>query len=1034
MSETSQAIVSASSPIRQRLTLLFADLSESTRLGRAMEPEEYADVLMSIRAIWQAVAERHGGRVIRAQGDGALIVFGYPTVMEDDGLRAVEAALAINEEVSRLQAPSVPAGFLPLAMHSGVHAGIALVQPGDMERGRIDLTGDVINTAAHLSDAAGRGQVLASLDALGPHANFFELGVVTPGQIDATTTMDVRQVLGRSGVRRRFESTAKRGLTPFIARDRVVAEIEDFVSDVKAARVFPHRCLVVVGPAGMGKTRLLEEVVRKSAAPEMQILRGSCESYLGAEVLQPFVQMVRSYFGFGPRQSSEEQAAIVASRMNPLRELMGLAANAILQLLNVSDLPVQKRITTGGVVGDLVAFFTAVSAQTPLLIIIDDWQWADDASLQLLGALLDATSGPTVLLASRPRDEGGKWIAGAAQTVLEPFALFETQQAVQRWLPTADPFLSEKIHQYSGGIPLYIEELCHSASSNTLSRAIEGRGAAQTWLSGLVATRLARLPEGLTAIVQIAAVIGNEVPLSLAETVVGRALGEEELTTLLDADFLYPTDSGRALRFKHGITRDAIYQHIELRSRMALHERVLAAMQSRSPGTDRDEGIEGLAHHSQGAGHWEQAADFAERAGDKAMVAFALDRARLHYEQGMASLERMSLDTPQTTLRWCQLVNKLGMTCVFDPLALGNDASVFERAVERAKQLGDVNALARATYWLAYILYAIGRSRQALRQSRAALAFAQETGDARLVIQVEAMLGQVLAACSDYDKAIELIDVAVDAKRQRSRPRGGLAIGSAYALACKGGILADRGDFASAHLCFDEAIDLLDGTTHPVGNSVRNWIAVAHNWQGNWMEAKRIALDSLRIAENTRALLLLSAARSSMGYAAWASDGSSAGLRQLSEAMQWMDERQGRFFTSIYFGWLVAAAAADGREGDVRAFAAKVLQRARDGERMGEPVACRSLAWTAIAANDLQGAERWMLRAALAAGRRRSPRELALNQWMRGQLALRQGRMDEAGPCLTQAALRLDAMGMAWHAEQVRQQLQARAVGRPVFT
>ena len=1034
MAVSSQADVRADSPARQRLTLLFADLSESTRLGRAMEPEEYADVLSSIRAIWQSVAERHGGRVVRAQGDGALIVFGYPVVMEDDGLRAVEAALAINDAVSYLQAPGIPSEFLPLAMHSGVHAGIALVQPGDMERGRIDLTGDVINTAAHLSDAAGRGQVLASLDALGPHANFFELGTARLGQTDVANALDVRLVLGRNNVSRRFESTAKRGLTPFIARNQVVAEIEAFVSGVNKASVSPQRCMVVVGPAGMGKTRLLEEVVHQSGTPALQILRGSCENYLGAEVLQPFVQMARAYFEIGPRQSPEEQAAVVASRMNPLRELMGPAANAILKLLNVAIEPVQKRISTGGVVGDLVTFFKAVSAQSPLLLMIDDWQWADDASLQLLGALLDAPSGPMVLLASRPRDEGGKWIAGAAHTVLDPFVLAETQQAVQRWLPTADPFLSEQIHQYSGGIPLYIEELCHSATSNTLSRAIEGRGAAQTWLASLVATRLARLPDGLAAVVHAAAVLGNEMSLALVEMVVGRTLGADELTTLLDADFLYPADSGRALRFKHGITRDAVYQHIGLRSRLALHERVLAAMQSRPVGTDRDEGVEALAHHSQGAGHWEQAADFAERAGDKAMVAFALDRARLHYEQGMASLERLSPRTPETALRWCQLVNKLGMTCVFDPLALGNDASVFERAVDRAKQLGDINALARATYWLAYILYAIGYSRRALRQSHDALALARQTGDARLVVQVEAMLGQVLAACSQYDKAVELIDVSVDAKRQRSRPRGGLAIGSAYALACKGGILADRGEFANAHLCFDEAIDLLDGSTHPVGNSVRNWIAVAHNWQGNWPEAKRIALDSLRIAENTRALLLLSAARSSLGYARWADANSTEGLKELRDAMHWMDERGGRFFTSIYHGWLVATSATEGHSANVRAYGAKVLQRARDSERMGEAVACRGLAWMAAVQGDASAASRWMQRADRAALRRNSQREKALNAMMAGQIALHRGQASLGQRRLGEAIQAFAGLGMAWHQEIALQHQSQIVVKRPIFT
>ena len=380
----------------------------------------------------------------------------------------------------------------------------------------------------------------------------------------------------------------------------------------------------------------------------------------------------------------------------------------------------------------------------------------------------------------------------------------------------------------------------------------------------------------------MAAVIGNEVQLWLVEVILGRAPEPDALEALEKSDFLYPTAVAGVMRFKHGVTRDAVYQSIGLRERTELHERVFAALLTRVDGGAHDDFVEALGHHSRGARRWDQAAGFAERAGDKATKAFALDRARVHYELAMAALDRIGLRTPEQAQRWCLLSNKLGMTCVFDPLTLADDPSVFERAVALAEELGDAGVLARAKYWLAYICYALGRFRESLRHTREALALAREIADQRLFAQIEAALGQVLAATCDYAQAIELIDVAVDAKRLRSRPRGGLAIGSAYALACKGGILADQGEFPAAHACFDEAIELLDGSTHPVGNSVRNWIAVAYNWQGNWSEAKRVAADSLRIAENTHSLLLLSAARSSGGYAVWAADGSPAGLEQLS--------------------------------------------------------------------------------------------------------------------------------------------------------
>lgn len=1044
---TNAAGAAAHGAKRRRLTLLFTDLAGSTRLGRAIEPEDYAAVMEAVRGIWRTAAGKHGGRVVRTQGDGALILFGLPEVGEEDGRHAAEAALEIHEAVGQLHFEGLPGEFNPLRMHSGIHAGTLLVAEGDIERGRMDVTGDVANTAAHLCDAAEAGEIVASLDALGPHANLFET-VEPQGAVAGLPAREVRLVLGRTGLRRRFDATARRGLTPFIGREEVVAAVDDFLRGNAAA---PSRCLVAVGEAGIGKTRLLEELVRGHGIANAMLLQGGCERDAGAEILQPFAQMARAYFGVAQRIRGADIDERLQGELRAWQSELGDAYPALLSLIASDETAVRqeataaqvaaRRSTTGGIVGDLLRFWKALAARSPVLMLVDDWQWADAASLQLLDALLQAETGPQVIVATRPREDDQLAVQGARHVHLAPLSEEQTRQAIRRWLPYADPFLCAQIHEYSGGIPLYIEELCHSASVGGLARAIAGRGAARNWIGSLAVGRLDRLPPELGDLVRGAAVIGNEVPLALLAGSTGRQPSPAALAALSDADFLYPTDSPAVVRFKHGITRDAIYQAIGLRERTALHERVLAVLQA-GGSAQRDDDVEALAHHSRGAGRWEEAGRFAERSGDKAMNAFALDRARLHYELAMDAFDRIPKRSPEQTLQWCLLCNKFGMTCVFDPLALGEDTSVFERAVQLAGELGDINALARARYWLAYICYGMGRFRDSLRHARDALDLARQGQDRRLEAQIKATLGQVLAATGDYAEAIERIDEAVGAKRQGrkaddtrpGKPHASVAIGSAYALAVRGGLLADRGEFAGAHACYDEAIHLLNGSTHPVGNSVRNWIAVAHNWQGQWPEARRVAADSLRIAENTRALLLLSAARSSLGYAAWAEEGSAAGLAQLAEAMRWMDERHGRFYTSIYYGWLVAAAVAEGRDEEARGHALKVLQRARNGERLGEAVAYRGLAWLAAKQGDSKGAGRWMRRAEVAAQRRQSPREVAHNLAARGQLLLHAGHTQDARPHLEGAVAAYEGLQMRWHREACLAMREAGAVARPVLS
>jgi antitoxin (DNA-binding transcriptional repressor) of toxin-antitoxin stability system len=335
--------------------------------------------------------------------------------------------------------------------------------------------------------------------------------------------------------------------------------------------------------------------------------------------------------------------------------------------------------------------------------------------------------------------------------------------------------------------------------------------------------------------------------------------------------------------------------------------------------------------------------------------------------------------------------------------------------------------MSRAHYWLGYMSYGFGRFREGEYHARRALGLAREVGDLRLSAQIEASLGQILAATCKYEEATARLDVAVSAKQQRSRRGGNIAIGSAYALSCKAGVLADRGEFGDASRCLDEAMQLIGETTHPVANSVRNWVAVSLVWQGRWEEAERVAAESARIAENTQALLLLVVCRAAAGFARWARSGSPAGLQQLRDAIQWIEARNGKFYSSLYYGWLVEACAVEGDIVGARRCAAQVLRRAREGERLGEAAASRAMARLAAAGDDLPGSQRWLRRAESSATLRGSPREAALNQTVLAELLARQGDAKAARLTMTEAVEKLQELDMRWHAARANQWLETDA-------
>ena len=1006
---------------RRRLTLLFTDLAGSTALVRAAEAEHYRELLVAVRDIWHAVAAKHSGRVVLAQGDGALIVFGIPQSGEDDGRRAADAALDIHEGVSQLRPFGVSPAQLPLRMHSGIHTGTLLLSDGDIERGVFDLTGDAMNTAAHLSQQAAAGQILASLSALGPHANFFELSKDAPAGLvigSEEIRQQVRVVLGRGTATRRFEATAQRGLTPFIGRADILELLITFLQHAPAAQ---QRCVVVQGGPGIGKTRLIEQLVLHGDLIHCTLLRGGCEHYLGAEVLQPFRQILRSYLQL---QAARQQALVAAADDKAGTQWLHVSADvasridAVRSLASSDTKTLDRPSNTGSAVGDLLAFFAAASLDSRMVLVIDDWQWADDASRQLLQALMQIENGPNIILASRPRDDGGDWVAGAQHCTVSPFNQAETGVAVRRLLSNADPFMVARIHDYAGGVPLFIEELCHSVSVDQVFKMIEGRGAAQSWLATLVVTRLERLPADQVAVVRAASVVGYVVPARWLAAACGHAPSQATLQALVDADFLRADPLSGKLRFKHGITRDAVYDSIGLHQRMALHRRIEAALLAGVVQPEPEDTLEALAHHCRGAGHWDLAAQYADQAGDKAMAAFALDRARALFLSAMDALDRLPVLGRDETAKWCLLANKLGMTCIFDPLSLGNDLSVFERSVALARRLDNVNLLARTLYWLGYMCYGFGRLREGIAHARQALVHAHESADLRLAAQIEATLGQILTAACQYGEAIALMDTAIGAKQQRGRAGGGFAIGSAYTLSCKGSILADQGDFKAAHTCFDEALGLLGGSTHPVVNSVRNWVAISLMWQGRWDEVAQVTNECVHIAENTRALLLLVVCRATDGFARWCATRDVDGLRQLHEAANWMEARAGQFYTSLYYGWLTEACVADGDFATARRYAVKALLRAREGERLGEAMVCRAMLAMALRRDDPARARRWLKRAECSARLRGSAREAALNQLAAAGLHAQLGDAVAARRVAAQAAQRLGILGMHWHAQQ----------------
>ncbi|WP_245841865.1 AAA family ATPase [Sphingomonas lenta] len=968
---------------RRFVTLLFSDLCHSTRIAMAMDAEAYAELLERVRAVSEPIVDAHGGRVAQVYGDGSLSVFGSGDAADADAANAIDAALALHAAVRGLERPAdCP---VDLRLHSGVHTGLVLLRDGDLARGRVEATGIATSIAARLAAAAGPDELLVSETSVGPARRVLRLGEAREVAVDrAGESVKATPVLGPAPAAGMGAGASR--ATPFVGRTGELAAFGEALSKTGARTGAPLR-LAVVAPAGQGKSRLAEAFGRMAAEAEYAVFAGACPGGPAAGVLIAWAQIVA---GMREREAGGELA-------EPLRALLD-----------------RMRGRGGGGEPLADAFVQVVARRAergPVLLVIDDWQWADGASMQLLARLTGSGAPVAIVLTTREAAPHGIPLDGWELLFLPPLDLEQSRALIRHCDPRLDPLDAAKVHARAGGNPLYIEELCHLADGRPRSLDQPAGGPERIgWLAGMIGARLEALAGEEAAALHAAAVIGEAFPLWLFEAVVGDPRAAERLEALVARDFLVAGPRAGRFRFKHGVTWEVVYSLVPIRERKALHARAAAALLDR-PGRGGIERDEMLAWHHAASDRIEEAALAAERAGDAAAGLRALDRAQLQYRRALTLLERLP-PTDGTHARMAGLVARFGMVSVFDPEP--SHLAIFDAAAARADARGETEAAAQAEFWAAYSAYATGDGRRSVAYARRALerCGAEETP---FVVQLRATLGQAEGLLGRYDEALALLDGAIDVKR-RHRSGRHASLGVAYSLTSKAAILGDLGRFDEAMAAIDEAVALMNGENHPVEASILNWAGAIRLWQGRPDAALEAAARARVVATRAETVYLHAMSRAIDGYARWRMTGGPDARRDLADAVTCMAERGKTLGASLAFGWLAEAEAESGAAGAARRAIGGALRRARAGDRLGAAMAARAAA--RLHRREPARALAWIARARLLAAPRRAPHEAAATDLLEAELRASWGGPDAARPLLDRAEAGFAAMGMLWHLDR----------------
>lgn len=700
--------VYAQARVRKTITVVFADVSGSTAIGERFDPESVRSVMARYFSAARVALERHGGTVEKFIGDAVVAVFGIPILHEDDAIRAVRAAAEMRDALSHMNQELESEWGIGIAVRTGVNTGEVVA--GDAATGGTLATGDAMNVAARFEQAAAPGEILIGERTYELVKDCASLEPVEPltlkGKSDPVPAYRLLHVLPEA------RTHAVRFSAPMLGRDQELALLMQMFSD--SVQSSTCRLVTVLGSAGVGKSRLVEETLELLDA-DAKVLRGRCLPYGEGITYWPVAEVVRQAAAIEGTDDNEGAVAKIAGLVAGEGHA-GLIAGRVAAIAGLTEMAASAAETFWAI----RKFLEVVARPQPLVVVIDDIHWAEPTLLDLIEHIAALSEGASLSLLCLARPElleaRATWSQGltnATSVRLEPLAEAEAESLIEHHLGRAalGDEIRSRIMLAAGGNPLFVEEMLSMLIDGGWLRREDGRWiqvgdlstlAIPPTISALLAARLDQLPAEERRVLEPASVVGQVfyrgAVAALAATEVGSRV-DALLSALSGRDLIGPDTTPfageDAFRFRHILIRDAAYEAMPKHLRADLHEG-FAAWLERAAGERVAEYEEILGYHLNRAYELraelrlptEEDRAIAVRAGE--LFASAGRRAFSRADMGAAVslLTRASALLPQEHSARLQLQPDLG-TALAEMGDLVEADAVFADAIRRAAAVGD---------------------------------------------------------------------------------------------------------------------------------------------------------------------------------------------------------------------------------------------------------------------------------------------------------------------------------------------------------
>jgi class 3 adenylate cyclase len=618
---------------RRIVSVVFVDLVGFTARAEKLDPEDVQAVLGPYHEHVRRELQSFGGTVEKFIGDAIMAVFGAPTAFGDDAERAVRAALAVRDSTLELDARKL---HLDLQLRIAVNTGEALVALGARAAlGESLVAGDVVNTASRLQGAAPVNGVIVGAETYASTKDAIEYEatepVVAKGKSAPVEAWVALRPLRAAGERQHSGE--------LVGRERELEMLRGIWDRVSGERV-PH-LVTVIGPAGIGKTRLTQEFEALVGELGGRAVHGRSLPYRESSAYFGFAMQVKQLCGIF--DSDAPEAALAKLREHVTELPSGADAEEVSR-----HLAILLGVDSEGTVDDreqlffsVRCFIESVAREQPLLLVFEDIHWADRSLLDLIELLAARLRDLPIMLLSLARpellDSRSAWGGGLpAYTALPLPALSaeDSQKLAGLRLQSLSSEAAARLAETAEGNPLFIEQL-----AATMAEASTSSGALPTTVRGIVAARLDALPALERSLLLDAAVVGKTFWRGALERIAGEANGIPELLGALESRDLVVRETRSIIEgeqqysFKHVLIREVAYELLPRARRQERHAAVAHFFEDST--AELGEITTALARHWRDAGDGSRAVDYFIRAGEQAELGWAKDQAAILYREAL---------------------------------------------------------------------------------------------------------------------------------------------------------------------------------------------------------------------------------------------------------------------------------------------------------------------------------------------------------------------------------------------------------------